>query len=88
VSQLRAALAHHALRRPGGTVDNITLVPASLLPFKARYEKLARTLPAGTMLLVPPRRQPQQRRLLVRLSRQFTTRHQIATRTVEEVARR
>ena len=32
--------------------DNIALVPASLLPFKAKYQPLANTLTAGSVLCV------------------------------------
>jgi hypothetical protein len=77
-----------ALSRPGVKFDNIALVPASLLPFKPRYQALARTLPRGTVLLVLPRQRPAYRKLLVNLAARFAARgHQIATRTAEEVAR-
>jgi hypothetical protein len=33
-------------------LDNIALVPASLLPFKTQYQPLANTLPKGSILLV------------------------------------
>ena len=36
------------LRRPGVTLDNIALVPASLLPFKPTYQAIANELPRGT----------------------------------------
>ena len=77
-----------SLRRPGLTFDTITLVPASLLPFKARYQSIANRLPRGTVLLVLPRGRPAQRRLLVHLAGRFAAHgHQIATRTAEEVRR-
>ena len=34
-------------------LDNIALVPASLLPFKAKYQPLANTLTAGSVLCIP-----------------------------------
>ncbi len=34
-------------------LDNIALVPASLLPFKAKYQPLANTLPKGSVLCIP-----------------------------------
>jgi hypothetical protein len=71
------------LTRPSVTLDNIALVPASLLPFKDEYQALANRLPRGTVLLVLPRRRPKQRRLLVELASRFAARgHQ---RTLEEV---
>lgn len=39
-----------ALRR--ARPDNLALVPASLLPFKAVYQQLANDLPAGATLIV------------------------------------
>ncbi|HSH81661.1 MAG TPA: hypothetical protein VLA19_24300 [Herpetosiphonaceae bacterium] len=40
----------HAGRR----LDNIALVPASLLPFKAQWEELRHSLDAGDVLMVMP----------------------------------
>ena len=77
-----------SLRRPGLNLDNIALVPASLLPFKSQYQALANQLPRGTVLLVLPRRRSTQRRLLVQLAGRFVARgRQVATRTAEEVCR-
>jgi hypothetical protein len=77
-----------ALTSRGVKFENIALVPASLLPFKPKYQAIARTLPQGTVLLVLPRRQPHHRRLLVQLAARFASRgHQIATRTAAEVKR-
>lgn len=82
----RITPAPQALTRPGLELQNIALVPASLLPFKSQYQKLSQTLPQGTVLLVLPRRRPAYRKLLVQLARRFAARgHQIATRTTEEV---
>lgn len=36
------------------TLDNIALVPASLLPFKTMYQAIANELPAGEVLIVLP----------------------------------
>lgn len=41
-----------ALRR--ARPDNLALVPASLLPFKAIYQQIANDLPAGATLIVTP----------------------------------
>jgi hypothetical protein len=77
-----------ALQRRGVTLDNIALVPASLLPFKARYQDLANRLPRGSVLLVLPRRRLAQRKLIAELAGRFAARgHQVATRTTEEVVR-
>lgn len=37
-------------------LDNIALVPASLLPFKAEWQQLANGLPAGGVLICVPER--------------------------------
>ncbi|MDP9366673.1 MAG: hypothetical protein M3Q03_00105 [Chloroflexota bacterium] len=34
--------------------DTVTLVPASLLPFKQEWQRLARALPPGSTLIVVP----------------------------------
>lgn len=48
------AWAPRAVRRRNTRLDNIALVPASLLPFKDQWEQLAKALPAGEALLVVP----------------------------------
>jgi hypothetical protein len=47
--QYRFTNPPQALRKT--TLDNIILVPASALPFKAQYQKLANSLPKGSVLL-------------------------------------
>jgi hypothetical protein len=38
----------------GTGLDNLALVPASLLPFKAQYQHLANDLPKGDILIILP----------------------------------
>lgn len=47
----------------GATVhlDNLALLPASLLPFKAKWQAIANGLPCGEMLIILPYRSKQQR---------------------------
>jgi hypothetical protein len=48
---------HHKARRPQVgkyTPDNFALVPASLLPFRDQWERLATGLPVGAMLMIVP----------------------------------
>ena len=47
--------------------DTITLVPASLLPFKEQWQPLARSLPTGAALLVVPDTETPLRRTMRRL---------------------
>lgn len=41
-------------RHPRAHPDSFALVPASALPYKARWEGLARSLPPGSVLLIAP----------------------------------
>ncbi len=45
-------------------LDNLVLVPASLLPFKAEYQQIANELPRGTTLIVLPEDDAAQRQRL------------------------
>lgn len=42
-----------ALRR--AKLDNLALVPANLLPFKAKWQAMANSLPEGSVLILLPR---------------------------------
>ena len=44
---------HSVLQR--AKLDNLALVPASLLPFKAKWQAMTNGLPQGTVLVVLPR---------------------------------
>ena len=52
------------LRRRNMHLDNIALVPASLLPFKSEYQAIANRLPKGRVLIIVPRTDRPQRRTL------------------------
>ena len=43
-----------ALRCRGVQLDNLALVPASLLPFKAKWQAIANSLPEGDVLIILP----------------------------------
>jgi predicted DNA-binding WGR domain protein len=45
---------HRGRHGPGTAVDNLALVPASLLTHKTTYQRLANQLPTGTVLVVLP----------------------------------
>ena len=51
----RFTRAPRPLRRRGVHRDNLVLVPASLLPVKEDWQRIANGLPSGDMLLVVPR---------------------------------
>ncbi len=50
------------LRR--ATLDNLALVPGSLLPFKKEWQKLANQLPEGSTLVILPTSSTPQRKAL------------------------
>ncbi len=60
-----------ALRRPGVTLDNIALAPASLLPYRARYQAIANGLPRGDILIVLPTTDSPQKRTLEHAAQLF-----------------
>ena len=50
-----------ALRRAQVKLDNVALVPGSLLPFKNQYQEIANSLPKGGILIVFPHELKQRR---------------------------
>ena len=63
-----------ALHRPGVRLDNIALVPASLLPRKAQYQAIADRLPSGEVLLVLPPAGTPERTTMEQVARLFRAR--------------
>ena len=51
-----------ALRK--AKLDNLALVPASLLPYKEQWQQLANELPSGSTLIVLPTSETRQRQTL------------------------
>ena len=48
----------------GAKLDNVALVPASLLPFKQQWQAVANSLPDGSILIcLPPSGSPQRKAL-------------------------
>jgi hypothetical protein len=52
-------------------LDNIAIVLASILPFKAVWQKLANNLPQGTVLIYHSRKNTRQRKILERIAEMF-----------------
>jgi hypothetical protein len=73
-----------ALRRPQVKLDNLTLVPASLLPRKADYEAIANDLPRGEVLLVLPSAGSPERRTMQRVAQLFRAKDRHVTILTEE----
>ncbi len=63
----RLTRAPRALRWRGVQLDNVALVPASLLPFKAEWQRIANELPAGSVLVWLPESAPRHRRVAERV---------------------
>ena len=81
-----------ALQRPQVRLDNITLVPAHLLPRKAEYQALANDLPRGDILVVLPPPDSRERPTMERVAQLFRAKGRHVTVLTEErleaVARR
>ncbi len=73
-----------ALRRPQVRLDNLTLVPASLLPRKADYEAIADRLPHGEVLLVLPPADSPERTTMQRVAQLFRAKGRHVTILTEE----
>ena len=73
-----------ALRRPQVQLENIALVPASLLPRKAEYQALANQLPTGDILLVLPPGQSRERAAIERVAALFRVKGRHVTVLTEE----
>jgi hypothetical protein len=73
-----------ALRHPQVKLDNLTLVPASLLPRKADYEAIAEQLPRGEVLLVLPPADSPERMTMQRVAQLFRAKGRRVTVLTEE----
>jgi hypothetical protein len=65
-------------------LDNLTLVPAHLLPRKADYQAIANQLPAGDILLVLPPVDSRERTTMARVARLFRAKGRHVTVLTEE----
>ena len=64
-------------------LDNLAIVPASLLPDKAEWQALANTLPAGSTLIVLPSKPSAARAALEQVSRSLSA-HGSRVTTIEQ----
>ncbi len=83
VRRWRSHQPPHALRRRGVQLDNIALVPASLLPCKATYQAIANALPRGAVLLVLPTADTPEKRLLQTAAQRFKAKGRHVTTITE-----
>lgn len=76
-----------ALRRPHVQLDNIALVPASLLPFKAQWQQIANRLPQGGVLLCSRTTNIRQRGIIARVAARLKAKGlPVVTITTEQLA--
>jgi hypothetical protein len=69
-----------ALRRPGVTLDNISIVPGSLIPYRAQYQAIANALPRGDVLIVLPSPTSREYQTLTRVKALFEAKgHRVTT---------
>ena len=74
-----------ALRK--AKLDNIALVPASLLPLKATYTEVANRLPTGSVLCVA--RTPRQQKIIAKVTQFFRNHgHFCFTMPIEKLTKR
>jgi hypothetical protein len=67
-------------------LDNIAIVPASMLPFKTTWQKAANKLPRRGVLLCHSRKNTRQRKLLERVEEVFKRLgYAVANLSVEQV---
>jgi hypothetical protein len=70
-------------------LDNIAIVPASMLGMKALWQTAANTLPKGGVLLCHTQQNTRQRRLLERIGETFRQQgHAVMNLPIEQVAHR
>ncbi len=74
-----------ALRK--AKLDNIALVPASLLPLKGTYQPLANRLPKGSVLCVPGTKR--QQKIMVKVVQFFREHgHTVLTMPLEKIGKK
>jgi predicted DNA-binding WGR domain protein len=86
VSGVRWDRAPRGVRPDGVRVENLALVPASLLPHKAQYQRLANQLPSGAVLVVLPDEDSPERQALHAAAARFLAKgHPVTTVAAAEV---
>ncbi len=70
------------LRQATVRLDNLAIVPASLLPRRAEYQKLANTLPRGQVLIILPAQDGSQKATLQKVATHLRGKGQAVTTLV------
>jgi hypothetical protein len=88
MNQYRIKRPPRTLRRPGVRLDNIALVPASLLPYKKVWQAVANGLPHGSVLLCSTTN-PRQQQILAQVSAHLQRKgHRVQTLPAERIVAR
>src|SRR6266699_2761324 len=88
---MHTSLPYHISEPPArlkkARLDNISLVPASLLPLKGTYQPIVNRLPTGTVLCVPGTQRQQK---IMALVTQFFRKHghQVIIIPIERITRK
>jgi len=87
---MNTTLPYHVSEPPArlkkARLDNIALVPASLLKNKAIYQPIANTLPTGSVLVVPGTLR--QQKIMAKVTSFFRDHgHQVITMPIEKITR-
>jgi len=70
-------------------LDNIALVPASMLPFKNQWQQIANRLPEGSTLIILPTALNRQRQTCERVAKQLRDEgRQVTTVSAEQFTHR
>jgi hypothetical protein len=84
----RFSRAPRAIRSPGVALDNIAVVPASLLPYKKEWQRVANGMPVGSVLLCSTSSR-RQRKILEQVSVHMRAKgHRVLTLSAERIAAR
>jgi hypothetical protein len=84
----RFSLPPRALRRRNVKLDNLALVPASLLPFHTQYQGRANAFPEGDVLIVLPNNDKPLRRVLETVATSLEARgHHVRLETAERFSK-
>src|SRR5712692_2057705 len=88
---MNTSLPYHISEPPArlkkARLDNIALVPASLLPLKGTYQPLANQLPTGSVLCVPGT--TRQQKIMAKVTTFFRDHgRQVITLPIERIARK
>jgi hypothetical protein len=80
---------YHLIKQPRAVrkakLDNLALVPASLLPFKEQWQDVANSKPGEHVLIVLPEMEKRPRRVLERVAAELREKgHQVTTISAEE----